>query len=639
MTIEDHYANLVARGVRLSTEDGRLSCTAPTGVLTDALLREVSARKHELLAHLAERRLPLSFAQEQLWVAHRLDPKGSAYHEPVLVEIDGPLSRTALRHSLDAVYRRHEALRTVYRTHRGRPHQVVLEPTSCPFTVIDLTDLPTHSREEAARQRAEHEVRRPFDLAFGPVLRALLIVLAPERHRLLLTRHHIAGDGWSLGLILDDLGASYRAADCPGERPVARQNDLRYTDFADWQRATRRGDPLGARGAERLGALRGAPTALRLPIPRSADSGTGEAHVTRTVTRRLDPELAAGIRALAERVRTTPFTVLLTACATALGRCCDQDDLLIGTPVAGRPRAEYEQVVGTFANLVPVRIRLDGAPAVDALLRRAHTEVLAALEARDVPFAALVAEAAPGRSFDADPLCQATFSLQNLPAVQAALPGLRTRLLPPPQVAPKGALTIIATPADGGYEVTFTHDPARVDGATACDLADGFEHVLRRAVADPTGTLTTVLGIDQTGPTHAATHAAEAPRPPSQAGPAAVTEPAVLQEPGTPTQRRLGELWRELLSLPPDSALDVHADFFDLGGDSIKLTQLLAWVMDVFGIDLPVRRIHELLNIASLADAVDDAVRRRDGDAEEALAALVREVEELPEEELRKRLR
>nr|ACG60777.1 NRPS(C/PCP) [Streptomyces pilosus] len=643
MTIEDHYADLVARGVRLAAEDGRLRCTAPAGVLTDALLREVSARKDELLAHLAVRRVPLSFAQEQLWVAHRLDPAGSAYHEPVLVELDGPLRPTALRRALDAVYHRHETLRTVYPTHRGRPHQVVLGPGPCPFTVVDLSGLPAHTREDAARQQAEREVRRPFDLTYGPLLRAVLFVLDTERHRLLLTRHHIAGDGWSLGLLLGDLGDAYRAAAGTDGHPVLPENDVRYTDFAEWQRATRRDDPLGARGAERVRALRGAPTSLRLPPPKAArpapGAAPGDARIARTVALRLDPELAAGIRTLAERGRITPFTVLLTAYATALGHCCGQHDLLIGTPVAGRPRTEYEQVVGTFANLVPIRIRLEGNPAVDTLLRRVHAEALAALEARDVPFAALVAETAPGRGFDADPLCQATFSLQNLPPAKAALPGLRTGLLPPPEVAPKGALTTIATPVDGGYEVTLAHDPARIDDETVRALADGFERVLRQAVADPAATLAQAVGPDVLRPVTDPAPTVGEPRPEPKAEPSAVAAPDAARAPATPTQHRLAELWRELLSLPPDAAPDIHANFFDLGGDSIKLTQLLAWVMDVFGIDLPVRRIHELLDIASLASAVDDAVRRRDEEADAALAALVREVEELPEEELRKRLR
>ncbi|MFF9118730.1 condensation domain-containing protein [Streptomyces massasporeus] len=642
MTIEDHYADLVARGVRLAAEDGRLRCTAVAGVLTDALLEEVSARKEELLAHLAERRVPLSFAQEQLWVAHRLDPVGSAYHEPALIEFDGPLHSAALRRALDAVYHRHEALRTVYPTYRGRPYQVVLDLRSCPLTAVDLTDLPAHAREEAARHEVEREARRPFDLGSGPLMRAALFTLDSERHQLLLTRHHIAGDGWSLGLLFGDLGDAYRAARAD-EHPTLPRNAVRYTDFAEWQRATRRDDPLGARGAERVRALRGAPTGLRLPVPETSRTTPatepGEGHLAQTVTLRLEPRLADGIRTLAERGRVTPFTVLLTAYAIVLGRWCSQDDLLIGAPVAGRPRTEYEQVVGTFANLVPIRIRLDGAPGVDTLLRRVHTEVLAALEARDVPFAALVAQIAPGRGFDVDPLCQATFSLQNLPAAQAALPGLRTRLLPPPAVAPKGALTTIATPVDGGYDVTLTHDPARITDESARALADAFERVLRHAVARPEGAIAELASPDALRPLTESAPAVDEPRPEATATPPAGAAPDATHAPTTPTQRRLAALWRDLLALPQDETTDIHANFFDLGGDSIRLTQLLAWVMDSFGIDLPVRRIHELLDIASLASAVDAAVRRRDEEADAALVALVRDVEQLPEEELRKRLR
>ncbi|MFJ9442584.1 condensation domain-containing protein [Kitasatospora sp. NPDC101235] len=638
MTIEDHYADLVARGVRLADQDGRLRCAAPAGVLTDALLKEVSARKDELLAHLAERRVPLSYPQEQLWVVHRLDQAGCAYHEPVLVELEGPLQPTALRRALDAVYHRHEVLRTVYPTHRGRPHQVVLEPGSCPLAVVDLTDLPREAREEAARQWVEREVRRPFDLTTGPVLRAVLLALDTERYRLLLTRHHIAGDGWSLGLLLRDLGDAYDAARS-GRPPTPPPNDVRYTDFAEWQRAVRRRDPLGTRGAERVRALRGAPVGLRLPAPGDLAADTRDAPVARTVDVRLDPEPAAGVRALADQARVTPFTVLLTAYAAVLSHCCDQDDMLIGSPVAGRPRAEYEHVVGTFANLLPIRVRLDGDPPLDTLLRRVHTEVMGALEARDVPFGALVAEIAPGRRFDAEPLCQATFSLQNLPSTEVSLPGLRVTLLPAPGMAPKHALTAIATPSDGGYAVTFSVDPARVTDETARAVADGFVRVLSRAAADPGRTVADILGPAGPRPVQGPAGAADATGPArtesSHSDSGSATAPT---GPVTPTQRRLAELWRDLLALPEDVTPDVHANFFDLGGDSIKLTQLLAWVMDDFGIDLPVQRIHALLDIASLASAIDDAVKERDEAADATLAALVRDVEELTEEELRKRL-
>lgn len=638
MNIEELHADLVARGVRLAAQDGRVRWTAPPGVATSEVVEQMSQHKDALLAHLRVRRVPLSYQQEQLWVDHRLDPGGSAYHEPLRMELVGPLVEAALNQAFEVVLQRHETLRTTYRTHRGRPYQVVQDPAGSPLERVDLTGVQGEDQAEQLDRAVALEVHRAFDLSAGPMLRAVLYRLDDERHQLLITRHHIAADGWSLAVLLRDLGDAYTAARADRAELVATAA-VRYSDFAEWQRAVRDRDPLGARGAERVDALRAAPTNLDLPAPASTDLSCD----AETVTVRIDRALTDGIAELALRLRTTPFTVLFTAYALAVGRCAGQQDLLLGAPVAGRPRTEYEQVVGSFANLVPVRVRLDKAFDMADLLGLVHAEVLSALSAREVPFAALASALASGRRFEPNPLFQATFTLQNLPGVEVALPGLRTTLLPAPAVAPKYALAALATPDDDGYEIAVVFDPARVRAATARAVAAGCLAVLEAAVADP-GRAIADLGFVINAPGRPAGPVGDdrpAPEVPADA-PApteAVSGAAVTREPSTPTQRRVAQLWRDLLGLDAEHPLDVDTSFFELGGDSIKLTQLLAWSMEAFDVDLPIRRIRELLDIASLAAAIDETRARRPRLAEAELAELVHDVEHLSEEELRSRLR
>ncbi|MFI9722931.1 amino acid adenylation domain-containing protein [Streptomyces sp. NPDC052396] len=469
--ITDLLTELRGRQVTLTADGDQLRCRAPQGVLTDDLLATIRAHRDELLAHLrAERRIPrhdgpalLSFAQERLWLLHQFHPGDTAYTIPLEIALHGTLHPAALRFALAQVTLRHEVLRTRYAISRGRPRPVV-DPFRPPeFPLTDLSGIPDRDRPAVLARLATEEARRPFDLATGPVLRARLVRLAPGEHRLLLTRHHIAADGWSLGVLLGELGTYYRAYSM-GTPCGAAELPLQYADFAAWQR--RQADDPAC--AERLAAwaqrLDGAPPGLDLLGP-----PTAEPCVSAGVRR---SELPAGLvkelRALGSSHRLTLFPLLLAAYGLALAGLSGQRDLVVGVPVAGRSRSELEPLIGCFAGIVPLRLTAD---ALIQLAARVQQDVQDTLDGPDVPLERLVEALRPERSLAEHPLFSASFAFQNTPRTVVDLPGLEAETLPSPPVAPKFPLALTATERpDGSIALELEYDPGRLTDFVAEEI-------------------------------------------------------------------------------------------------------------------------------------------------------------------------
>ncbi|MEU7103704.1 amino acid adenylation domain-containing protein [Streptomyces sp. NPDC046215] len=496
--VTELLAELSGRHISLTADGDRLRCRAPEGTLTRDLLAAITARKSELLAHLRaahrvprhEGPAPLSFAQERLWLLHQFHPRDSAYNLPLEIALRGPLSPAALRDCLGQVLRRHEVLRTRYAISRGRPLPVVAPFHGAPpLPLADLGALPGPARATALARLAAQEARRPFTLATGPVLRALLVRLAPGEHRLLLTRHHIAGDGWSLDLLLRDLGTLYRAhlAGTPGGLP---DPPLRYTDFAAWQREQAARPEAAASSARWAERLAGAPPGLDLLAPPPAEPGYEPAAVLRDT---LPPDLLTGLRALGGRAGLTLFPLLLAAFGLTLAALSGQDDTVVGVPVAGRGRTELEPLVGCFATVAPIRLPGAGAAPLTALAADAQQQVREALEGPDVPFERLVEALRPERSLTDNPLFSASFAFQNTPRTAVDLPGLDVAVLPPPAVAPKFPLALTATEGPDGIALELEHDPGRLTGAVAGEILTRLREILTGTLAAPDAPTAAVL--------------------------------------------------------------------------------------------------------------------------------------------------
>ncbi|MES1242784.1 MAG: amino acid adenylation domain-containing protein, partial [Acidobacteriota bacterium] len=379
----------------------------------------------ERLPRPLESGIPLSFAQERLWFLDRLQPGSAAYVMPAALRLSGLLDAAALGRAFDGVARRHAILRAVFADSEGAPAQSILPFAPLAMPVIDLAGLPAERREPEASRIARAASREPFDLETGPLLRLRLLKLAETEHLAVLTLHHIAADGWSLGVLAREVAALYRGEALP-EPPV------QYADFAAWQRGWLAGGVLDAQLDWWRGRLAGAPEVLELPADHPRPALPTLRGGSRAVA--IPAALAGRLRDAARREGATLFLLLLAAFQTLLHRLTGEDDLSVGTPVAGRTRIETEGLIGLFVNTLALRGDLSGDPPFRALLARAREGFLAAHAHQDLPFEKLVEALRPERGLDRSPLFQVLFVLQNAAGEPARLPGLELR----PEALPAG---------------------------------------------------------------------------------------------------------------------------------------------------------------------------------------------------------
>ncbi|MEW5931541.1 MAG: amino acid adenylation domain-containing protein, partial [Gemmatimonadota bacterium] len=419
---------------------------------------------------------PLSFAQQRLWFIHQLDPRSSAYNMPFALRLRGPLDVGALRGSLAGVVRRHEALRTVFADRGGEAVQVVLPCVRVPFAVLDLVGLPPEARRAEAARREAEEARLPFDLARGPLLRVLLVRLAPEEWTLCFTVHHVVGDGWSMGVLTREVSALYAGSPLP-------ELEVQYTDFAAWQRAWLSGERLEAQLRWWREKLDGAPPLLELPTDRPRGGAPGVAETAQPFA--LPAEATQGLRALGRREGATLFMALLAGWQALLGRWSGQEDLVVGTAVANRTRAELEGLVGFFVNSLALRGDLSGDPGFRGLLARVRETALGAYAHQDLPFERLVEELAPERSLAHNPLFQVMFALQNQEVGPLTLGPVEMEPLERGGLGAKFDVRVTLAEAGERIEGQLLYRADLFEGATVARMAEHFRLLLESAVADP----------------------------------------------------------------------------------------------------------------------------------------------------------
>jgi amino acid adenylation domain-containing protein len=358
---------------------------------------------------------PVSFAQERLWFLDRLEPGSAFYNVPAASRLRGAVDVDALRFSLSEIVRRHEALRTTFTTDgNGEPVQVIHPPAPLDLRVVDRRQVPAAHREAEAERLADEEAQRPFDLERGPLIRCSLVHLAERDHLLLITLHHIVSDAWSLGVLFRELSVLYRAR---GERRASPLPELpiQYADFAAWQRGWLRGEALAAFLDWWRPRLAGAPAVLDLPTDRPRPPV--QTFRGALLPLPFPPALHAGLAALGQGRGATLFMTLLAAWCALLHRYAGEEDLVVGSPIANRNRAEIERLIGFFVNTLVLRNDLSGDPPFAELLDRVAERTLDAYDHQDLPFEKLVAELRPERNLGHNPLFQVMFSLQNASAL------------------------------------------------------------------------------------------------------------------------------------------------------------------------------------------------------------------------------
>ncbi|WP_050808442.1 non-ribosomal peptide synthetase [Collimonas fungivorans] len=429
----------------------------------------------------AEREL-LSFAQQRLWFLEQMGGVSHAYHIPLGLQLRGELDRVALVQALERLVFRHEALRTSFVAREG--HGAIQRVAAADVSHFQLLehDLRHHPEREAELERLlAEEAARPFDLAQGPLIRGLLLQETRTQHTLLITAHHIVSDGWSTGLLLDEISALYNAYRQGAHDPLPALA-VQYPDYAAWQRRWMSGAVLEQQTAYWKQSLAGAPTLLELPTdhPRPPQQDYAGA----SIDTRLDAALTRKLKALSQRHGSTLYMTLLSSWALLLGRLAGQDDVVVGTPAANRNQHEVENLIGFFVNTLALRISLPENATVASLLAHVKQQSLAAQQHQEVPFEQVVEHARPVRSMAHSPLFQVMFSWQNAPQGKLQLSGLELTPLAVRQVTAKFDLTLSLGEAGDELAGSLEYATALFEPKTVERYLGYWHRLLEAMVAD-----------------------------------------------------------------------------------------------------------------------------------------------------------
>ena len=431
----------------------------------------------------AEGRLHPSHAQERLWVIQRLDPEATAYNLAAALRLKGRLDAPALQQSLTEIVRRHEALRSRFADTDGEPTIVVDPPSTFPLP-LEVIGGSGEDKEAAALTRAEAEVQRPFDLATGPVFRGRLLQLGEEDHLLVLSMHHTVSDGWSRGVLYREIMALYEAFSEGRPSPLP-ELPVQYRDFAAWQRSwldehTGVVDTQLERWREML-----AGSLPVLELPTDHPRPPVQTFPGRTRTFRVPAELRHGLEALCREEESTVFMGLMAAFQALLSRYSGQEDVIVGTPTAGRTRPETEDLIGFFVNTLAVRTDLSGDPDFRTLLRRVREGSLDAFANQDVPFDRVVDTLRLERDPSRSPIFQVLFILQNTPSPRLHLPGLQFEPMDVDPGAAKFDLTLSMISEGDGFKGQLEYNTDLFEADTIDRMVGHFTSLLRAIVASP----------------------------------------------------------------------------------------------------------------------------------------------------------
>ncbi|MBV9774490.1 MAG: amino acid adenylation domain-containing protein, partial [Gemmatimonadetes bacterium] len=465
----------------------RVLFEAPTVAGIAARLEELQQSEHEAGPPL--RRVPrdgspfpLSFGQQRLWFIDQFQPGSPLYNMPFALRVRGVLDEAALERSLDELVRRHETLRTVFPASGDDPVQVILPAGPVALPRVDLRGLAADARDAELLRRAGEEALRPFDLARGPLLRVTLLRLGEDDHALLFNMHHVVADGWSVGILVREVSALYGAFS-RGEPSPLPGLPVQYADFAVWQR-----EHVSEEVVERqLGywrkQLAWAPPLLELPTDRPRPPVPGEIGASRPFA--LSAETTAALRELSLREGATLFMTLMTGFQALLARYSGQDDIVVGSPVAGRTRSEVEELIGFFVNTLVLRVDLSGHPTVREAIGRVREATLGAQMHQDLPFERLVEELAPERSLQHTPFFQVAFTFQNTARGELRMGGLRVESLETRSEPAKFDLTLMLSEEEDRVAGGLSYRAELFDASTIDRMAEHLGALLRGMAEHP----------------------------------------------------------------------------------------------------------------------------------------------------------
>ena len=499
MTTAEFLSHLRSLNVKLCTDGGRLRCEAPKTVLTPEFQAELKRRKSEILRVLGEDNctgvsnlssirdgsrdgdIPLSFSQQRLWFLTQLEPDKPIYNESMAFRLTGVLNIAALQMALNAIIARHETLRTTFASVDGLPIQVVSNGRRLDLEITDLSHIPVPERDATTQRLLREIVQQPFDLSSALMLRASLIKHSPQECVLLFVMHHIAIDGWSCGVLFQEIATLYQAFRDGQPYPLA-ELPIQYADFAIWQRDYMQKEILEQHLSYWRQRLAGIPV-LQLPTdhPRPAVQSHRGAYEVLLMPKTLTEE----VKALSRQEGVTLFMVLLTAFKVLLHRYSGQDDIVVGSPFMGRTHRETEKLIGYFTDVLVLRTDLSGDPTFREVLHRVREVALGAYNHPYIPFENLSNEIGIERTRSLNALFQVMFVLLNVPINDFRIPGLEVSPIAVHHAGSKFDLGLTALERPEGLGVSLEYSTDLFDDSTAKRLLRQFQRVLERILENP----------------------------------------------------------------------------------------------------------------------------------------------------------
>ncbi|MEH2280997.1 MAG: amino acid adenylation domain-containing protein [Nostoc sp.] len=456
----------LAQAMPTATRSGNAQNQTPENDLQNQTIPQIANRES----------VPLSFAQQRVWFLEQLEPNSPAYIVSNAQRLTGKLNVDVLQQSLDAIVVHHEALRTNFITSPdGSPIQVIGKPRPVELKIIQVT-------KEQVKFLLNQEVQRPFNLESDLMLRATLLQVDEQEHILLLMMHHIASDGWSIGILWQQLTALYEAFLSSKPSPLAKL-PIQYADFAVWQHQWLSGKVLSKQINYWKTQLAGANTLLELPTDRPRPPVQTYQGAAQSLM--LPQTLSTSLTELSHQEGVTLFMTLLAAFGTILHRYTGQEDILIGSPIAGRNRSEIEGLIGFFINTVVLRTDFTDNPSFRSVLNRVRQMALDAYAHQDMPFEKLVEELQPERDTSRNPLFQVWFNMLNLRDIQLELPGVAIEPVSILETASKFDLTLYVTEQNQGIKLDLVYNTNLFTSERMMEMLDQFHHLLNQIVATP----------------------------------------------------------------------------------------------------------------------------------------------------------
>ncbi|HET6978724.1 MAG TPA: condensation domain-containing protein [Pyrinomonadaceae bacterium] len=425
--------------------------------------------------------VPLSFAQQRLWFLDQLQPGGHAFNLPIALRVWGPLNTEVLQKSLSEIVRRHEVLRTSFTFIGDQPMQVINPPSEWSLPVEDLRVLPDELREAEVLRQSTDETRQPFDLGRGPLLRVRLLRTGEQEHVILFTMHHIVADAWSSGVLVDEVMALYGAYAAGRSSPLP-ELPIQYADFALWQREMLTGETLDGLLGYWQRQLQGV-AQLKLPSDRPRPAVTSYRGASESVF--IDETLTSSLKSLGQQEGVTLFMTLLAAFQTLLYLYTKQTDIVVGTDIANRTRAETERLIGFFVNMLALRTDLSGNPTFREILKRVQQVTVDAYAHQELPFEKLVAALNLERELNRFPIFQAVFVLQNAPVRMLEISGLDMEPVAIEHLTVKFDLIMFLAEQQGRLLGRLDYSTDLFDAGTIRSFVKNFQTTLERVVAEP----------------------------------------------------------------------------------------------------------------------------------------------------------